>query len=382
MSNNDYVHIDVNSSSSIFVYILKYGATFDNIKNYTSDFIKFKKYEENPKKKYKVELRLPYGISKINYKDKEIIINYYKDPNTVGLSHSAKRYESINIKTKDSIDLLKKFIKDAREFCNPQYSNYVVIKTYKNYWNTLSRLPSRSIDTIYLNKKDKDKLIDDLDDFINSEDKYHEYGIPYKRTYLFEGKPGTGKTSLIFAIASMLKMNIGIVTFGPDMDDSNFMNAISSLPENYILLLEDVDGLFIERSSASKSFLSFSTMLNTLDGMGRKNKLLTFITTNYVEKLDKALIRPGRIDYILTFDSSTKEQIKVMFEKYRPKEIDKFDEFYEIIKNKKITIAILQKFFFDCRKKENIIKNIKYLYDIIESHKQDSDDYIIDTMYS
>ena len=75
-------------------------------------------------------------------------------------------------------------------------------------------------------------------------------------------------------------------------------------------------------------------------------------------------------------------QIKVMFEKYRPKEIDKFDEFYEIIKNKKITIAILQKFFFDCRKKENIIKNIKYLYDIIESHKQDSDDYIIDTMYS
>ena len=333
-------------------------------------------------KKYKVELRLPYGVSNIKYKEKEIIINYYKDEKTVGLSHSAKRYESINIKTKNDIQILKDFIKDARDYCDPKYSNYVIIKTYKNYWNTLSRLPSRSIDTIYLNKKEKDRLIEDVNDFIKSENEYHEYGIPYKRTYLFEGKPGTGKTSLIFAIASMLNMNIGIVTFGPDMDDSNFMNAISSLPENYILLLEDVDALFIDRSSTNKSFLSFSAMLNTLDGMGRKNKLLTFITTNYVDKLDKALLRPGRIDYILTFDSSSKEQIKVMFEKYRKDEKDKFEEFYNLIKNKNITIAILQKFFFDCRKKENIIKNIKYLYEIIESHKHETNSDILDIMYS
>ena len=101
-NDSDYVHIDVDSGSSIFIYILKYGASFDTIKNYTTDFIKHKKYEENPKNKYKVELRLPYGISKINYKDIEIIINYFKDSNTVGLSHSAKRYESINIKTKSN----------------------------------------------------------------------------------------------------------------------------------------------------------------------------------------------------------------------------------------------------------------------------------------
>jgi chaperone BCS1 len=208
------------------------------------------------------------------------------------------------------------------------------------------------------------------------------YGIPYKRTYLFEGKPGTGKTSLIFSIASMLKMNIGIVNFGPDMDDAAFMNAISTLPENYILLLEDVDALFIERSSTSKSYLSFSAMLNTLDGMGRKHKLITFITTNYVDKLDKALIRPGRIDYILSFYNTTKKQVKVMFEKYRPKEINKFEEFYSIIKNKNITIAILQKFLFDNRKEEDIMKNINHLYKIISDHKHEINDGIIESMYS
>ena len=50
MSDDKYVHIDIDSSSSIFVYILKYGATFKSIKNYTSDFIKHRKYENNPKK--------------------------------------------------------------------------------------------------------------------------------------------------------------------------------------------------------------------------------------------------------------------------------------------------------------------------------------------
>ena len=381
MDNNE-VSIDITQSSSIFIYILKYASTFDSIKNYTSDYIKFKKYEKDINNKYEIQLKLPYGLSKINYNNKIININYEKDNNSVGLSHSATKYESLKISTQSDINILKNFIKDAYHYCNPSYSNYVIIKTFKNYWSTLSKLPNRPIDTIYLDNKEKNKLLNDINDFIDSENDYLHYGIPYKRTYLFEGKPGTGKTSLIFSIASMLKMNIGIVNFGPDMDDAAFMNAISTLPENYILLLEDVDALFIERSSTNKSFLSFSAMLNTLDGMGRKHKLITFITTNYVNKLDNALIRPGRIDYILSFYNTTKEQIKVMFEKYRPKEINKFEDFYSVIKDKNLTIAILQKFLFDNRKENNIMKNINHLYKIINDHKHEINDGIIESMYS
>ena len=376
------VSIDIPHSSSIFVYILKYASTFDSIKNYTSDYIKLKKYEKDIDKKYEVILKLPYGKSSINYNGNEIKIDYKIDQNSVGLSHSATKYESLKITTNKNIDILKKFIRDAYHHCNPSYSDYVIIKTFKNYWSTLSKLPTRPMDTIYLDNKNKNKLLKDINEFIDSEEDYLHYGIPYKRTYLFEGKPGTGKTSLIFSIASMLKMNIGIVNFGPDMDDAGFMNAISTLPENYILLLEDVDALFIERSSTSKSYLSFSAMLNTLDGMGRKHKLITFITTNYVNKLDKALIRPGRIDYILSFYNTSKEQIKIMFDKYRPKEKDKFEEFYSIIKNKNLTIAILQKFLFDNRKEKDIMKNINHLYKIISDHKHEINDGIIESMYS
>ena len=49
---------------------------------------------------------------------------------------------------------------------------------------------------------------------------YHDFGIPYKYNILFHGVPGTGKTSLIFSLASELKMNIAIMTFTKDMDDN------------------------------------------------------------------------------------------------------------------------------------------------------------------
>ena len=69
---NKEVSIDITQSSSIFIYILKYASTFDSIKNYTSDYIKFKKYEKDINNKYEIELKLPYGISKINYNNKDL----------------------------------------------------------------------------------------------------------------------------------------------------------------------------------------------------------------------------------------------------------------------------------------------------------------------
>ena len=51
--------------------------------------------------------------------------------------------------------------------------------------------------------------------------------------------------------------------------------------------------------------VSFSCILNILDGMGRKHKMITFMTTNHLDRLDPALIRPGRIDKSLLFDYVT-----------------------------------------------------------------------------
>ena len=68
----------------------------------------------------------------------------------------------------------------------------------------------------------------------------------------------------------MAIMSLAIVNFGPVIDDSLFMNIVHSMPENSLFILEDIDGLFIDRSqgSSNKSMVSFSGILNTLDGVG------------------------------------------------------------------------------------------------------------------
>ena len=96
----------------------------------------------------------------------------------------------------------------------------------------------------------EDRIKSDIESFINDEEEYKKFGIPYKRNYLFCGLPGTGKTSLIFTIASQLNMGIGIINLGPLMNDSRLMDAISDLDDNYILLLEDIDSFFVKRNRA------------------------------------------------------------------------------------------------------------------------------------
>jgi chaperone BCS1 len=70
--------------------------------------------------------------------------------------------------------------------------------------------------------------------------------VPYRRGYLLYGPPGTGKTSFIQAIAGELKLNVCYLNIGSDhIDDDGLMRALNDAPARSIILLEDVDGIFI-----------------------------------------------------------------------------------------------------------------------------------------
>ena len=366
--------IDLIQDSIIFDDVLIYIATFNDIKHFSTESIRFDPLHTSADNKYIVNCKLGPGEYDIIYENETIHIKYDVDyDNPVGLSHIVRCNEMLTISSEKSKELLEDFIKKAYLHSRPKKKDMIDITLFKNYWSKLNKLPKRSIDTVYLDKKVKNGIIDDIEEFINDEAVYNQFGIPYKRTYLLEGTPGTGKTSLIFALASKLDMNISIFNFGPDVDDAIFMKAISTLPENSILLLEDVDALFVNRDSKSRSYITFSGILNTLDGVSRRHKLITFITTNYVDKLDSALLRPGRIDYIVHFDHATKEQIELMFNNFRPDDTS-FEDFYKKIKNTKFTTAILQKFFFKYRKEESIIDKVKELYNIKNMHTHKSNE--------
>ena len=372
--------IDITPDYPIFDDVLSYACTFDNIKCFNTDGLKYDPLHDKEENKYIVSLKLDAGKYEINLDDHNIIVEYiinYEKP--VGLSHLVKCHEILKIFSEESKEILEDFVKKAYLYNRPKTENMIDITIFKNFWSKLNKLPMRNIDTVYLDKEIKNNLLTDVNQFIEEEDVYNEFGIPYKRTYLFEGLPGSGKTSMIFALASKLEMNISIFNFGPDVDDAVFMKAISTLPENSILLLEDVDALFVERESKIKSCITFSGILNTLDGVSRRHKLITFITTNYVEKLDSALLRPGRIDYIIKFTYASKEQIEMMFKRFRPND-NTFDKFYNKIKHNEYSTAILQKFFFTHRKKESILDITNELNNIKNAHSHEPS-RALDNMY-
>ena len=223
------------------------------------------------------------------------------------------------------------FIENAHDYCDVKKETTEVITfIFKTgYWQVLSKLPKRNVETLHLPGAILQENIKDLGDFLDGREKYLKYGIPYKRNYLFEGLPGTGKTSFIFVLASHFDMNLAIINFSMSVDDATFMKSVSKLPDNCFLVLEDIDALFVERKrgDAHKSMVSFSGILNTLDGIARRDKQVTFLTTNYVSKLDTALVRPGRIDKIITFSYATPNQIEKFFLKFIPAQKDKLDNF-------------------------------------------------------
>ena len=255
------------------------------------------------------------------------------------------------------------FVANMSDYFNKNKDIYEFFKVYipspKGHWDFISKNKKRSIDTVFI--KNKDEIIKDIDEFLSSEEDYQTFGHPYKRNYLFFGPPGNGKTSLISAIASQYNLNIYLMSFSINITDEIFKKLISSLPINGLLVIEDIDGLFDEKE---KKQVSISTVLNIMDGLAKKNRLITIMTTNHYDRLSDAFKRAGRIDMNVEFDIASVEsfhQIIQFFCKY--KNIDMSDEytamieeFYNSIKYLAPSCALVQKFIFENRKKD--IKDI------------------------
>jgi adenylate kinase family enzyme len=239
-------------------------------------------------------------------------------------------------------------------------------------WRKYGSVQKRDESTLIIKKEDKEKLLADVDEFIKSEADYDTHGIPYKRNYLLYGKPGTGKTSLVNVIANRLKRNIKIISFDSDLTDASLYSAIMGIDGMHsILLLEDIDCIFHERgTNLNLCKVSFSALLNVLDGATRSKGLITFITTNYVNKLDKALLRPGRTDMMIKFNIISKEQISGLLDFYKISlKSDIIDELVNLTQSHDLVPATFSSFMFRHRKdklgNDNYIKLFKkYLQEI------------------
>jgi len=273
--------------------------------------------------------------------------------------------------------------------------NIYITSSDGKYLQYLGKRQKRSIDSIYLPKQQKTDIIEDIERFIAPETKarYLKLGINHKRIYLLEGIPGAGKTSLITALASKFNFHIAIISFVPNMTDVDLLRVLRSMNDydnindtsadstsgkKTIMVFEDIDCIFKERKShdESKNSITFSGILNALDGITSNENHICFITTNYKNHLDSALLRPGRIDYIMRFDYSTKEQIQEMFSDFTNcyEDISKIQKFYKGVVDLKIKVstALLQQYLMQyIDKPDDAISNIENLKTIYEKSKVD-----------
>jgi hypothetical protein len=300
----------------------------------------------------------------------------------------------------ESVATFEAFIKTSVEYYKKYYHS---IKTEKNkiklfisssngdYFDRLGSRNPRSLDSIYLPQKDKTAIVNDLAKFLDpkTEQWYADKGIPYKRIYLFAGIPGAGKSSLIGALASHFGYNLGIVSFSPKMTDVSLLRAFRSLSDDnenkeynekkIFFVLEDMDCIFNKNRSSSEELhcsLTFSGILNALDGITGSNKI-GFISTNHIEELNKALIRPGRVDYVMTFDYAIKEQIIMMFDTFtenKDKEVS--TEFYKGVcgLNIKVSTSLLQqylmKYYTNSRETIDNLSDLKKMYESTNVQKE------------
>jgi mitochondrial chaperone BCS1 len=244
-------------------------------------------------------------------------------------------------------------------------------------WNKVAVRPSRPMGTVVLDSKQKAAILRDINDFLDPTTArwYSNRGLAYRRGYLLFGPPGTGKTSLSFALAGVFGLDIYCMSLSEKtLTEEDLILLFNSLPKRCIVLLEDIDSAGVvtkkaelkteeklkekskekkeettsekkddnsektvlmiaqevikavktasdsnDRSaggragSTNESGITMSGLLNAIDGVASQEGRVLIMTTNYPEKLDDALIRPGRVDMKIEFTLASKQQIRELF---------------------------------------------------------------------
>lgn len=180
----------------------------------------------------------------------------------------------------------------------------------------------RPFDSVVLEEGLAAKILGDVREFLNARTWYLDRGIPYRRGYLLYGPPGTGKTSFVQALAGLLDFNIAMLSLSQrGLNDDLLNHLLLNVPPRSIVLLEDADAAFSNRRQRdadgySGANVTYSGLLNALDGVASAEERIIFMTTNHIDRLDDALIRPGRIDMTLHLGNASEWQMEHLWDRF------------------------------------------------------------------
>lgn len=248
---------------------------------------------------------------------------------------------------------------------------------YGGDWSSVPFNHPSTFQTLAIDPELKESIRNDLLQFSSRRDYYSRVGRSWKRGYLLYGPPGTGKTSLIAAIANFLEFDIYDIELTAVHSNTQLRKLLVSTSTKSVIVVEDVDCSLdlsdrnantnsvkngspkLEADSGRKdqlmplmSSVSLSGVLNFVDGLWSScvGERLMIFTTNHPEKLDPAMLRPGRMDRKINLGYCGMEGFKVLAKNYLEVEEghEAMKEVEDLIKGVRVTPADIAEIFMGC----------------------------------
>lgn len=285
--------------------------------------------EEDPDR-FTFETEKRYFELSFDKKHKELVINSY-------LLFVVKKSQEI----KDRKKVVKLYNLEHCSYAGPVF------------WDSVNLEHPSTFDKLAMDPQLKKSIMEDLDRFVKRKEFYRKVGKAWKRGYLLYGPPGTGKSSLIAAIANYLKFDIYDLQLMNVKSDSNLRKLMLKTSNRSILVIEDIDCSVelpdrnvvakLKDSRPRDLQFSLSGLLNFIDGLWSScgDERIIIFTTNNKERLDPALLRPGRMDMHIHMSYLTGDGFKILASNY----LDihnyhrRFGEIEELIESMNVTPA-------------------------------------------
>ncbi|KAF2872302.1 P-loop containing nucleoside triphosphate hydrolase protein [Massariosphaeria phaeospora] len=300
-----------------------------------------------------------------------------------------------HVKTKKLVDLSMTTQFGLRPDPNDMYSSRSVGPRWAS-----EQKQSRALSTIDMDENIKASLVADIQNFLEPSRPqwYANRGIPYRRGFLFHGPPGTGKTSFAFALAGHLKRSLFSASMNEFQSEADMKRLFAFPGRGDILLLEDIDSAGIKREAmkqekrqtpahdglegqSQQTGISLSGLLNAVDQSIHEGVIL-IMTTNSPESLDKALIRPGRIDQQYLFGNVDQAVAKSVFtrmyqddtapegQRISPAIEQLATKFAAQIPHGHVTPAEIQAFLTVCADADTAVRDVgQWVKDVVEAKR-------------
>jgi len=322
-NNRLYCGMTKNKFFNIMAFIVKKHNLIGNIKKTVS----YESSHPSGMKENVIMTILPDNNSKFTFQHKDFIVEIESSQHVSGEKEDfVNKCFIITSKSEKNLTLFKQYLYDTRkEYFSSlntiRYTHMLFLKREKE-WIPKNINVTKTFDNVFFDIKIKDEIKNNISNFYKNQILYDKFGIPKKLGLIFYGIPGTGKSSTIYAIANTFDMNIYPINL--NCTSETFIDQIREVKEKSIVLFEDIDTIDIacsrnvnekeidpdKKKESKKEDLLLGTLLEVLDGYRYLNNCIIIMTTNHYDKLDSALIRPGRIDHHYEFKSLTRELLR------------------------------------------------------------------------